>query len=248
MTVSIFLTHLWRELRRLMSLLLAAFFLLQLFFFCKILAMRWVDPESTTFERSEMVRLAMKSPTIYWSQHWVPYDKISVHLKQAVILSEDDLFASHGGVQWAAIERAWQKNQTQHDLAQKSPGHRTERIVGGSTITQQLAKNLLLSGERDFVRKGQELLITLALEGVLSKKRILEIYLNHVEWGEGIFGAQAASQHYFHKPASQLTSQEAARLAVMLPRPKYFQKLPNSPYLQNRSEQISEREYTAVLP
>jgi monofunctional biosynthetic peptidoglycan transglycosylase len=248
MKASHLLTRLRFELVRLFKTVLLVFILLQLFFLCKILLMRWVDPESTSFERSEMARLALKSNVLYWSEHWVAYDKISIHLKRAVIVSEDDLFATHDGIQWAAVEHAWQKNQTQHELAEKSPGNRPLHIVGGSTITQQLAKNLFLSGERNFVRKGQELLITLALESLLSKKRILEIYLNHVEWGEGVFGAQAASQHYFHKPASQLTPSEAARLAVMLPRPKYFEKLPNSVYVQNRAEQITARESQAVLP
>jgi len=236
------------ELKRLVKILVLAVFLLELCFLSKIVLMRWVDPESTSFERSEMARLARQARPMTWSEHWVPYDKISVHLKRAVIISEDDLFARHDGVQWGAIERAWQKNQSQLEHAQKSAASHPLHLVGGSTITQQLAKNLLLSGERDLIRKGQELLITLALECVLSKKRILEIYLNHVEWGEGVFGAQAASLHYFKKPASQLTASEAARLAVMLPRPKYFEKLPNSPYLQNRAEQISARANQAVLP
>ena len=121
-------------------------------------------------------------------------------------------------------------------------------MVGGSTITQQLAKNLFLSGERNFLRKGQELVITLALETFLSKQRILEIYLNHVEWGKGVFGAQAAAQHYFSKPAAQLNSWESARLAVMLPRPKYFEKLPQSPYVAERAQVIQGRMASAVLP
>jgi len=121
-------------------------------------------------------------------------------------------------------------------------------VVGGSTITQQLAKNLLLSGERTLLRKGQEFVLTLALETLLPKRRILEIYLNSVEWGEGVFGAQAAAQHYFRKNASQLTAYEAARLAVMLPRPKYFEKLPNSAYLSGRAQVIAERMGNAQVP
>ena len=120
--------------------------------------------------------------------------------------------------------------------------------MGGSTITQQLAKNLFLSGERHLLRKGQEMLLTLILETMLPKRRILEIYLNNVEWGEGVFGAEAAAQHYFRKPAAQLSAWEAARLAVMLPRPRYFEKLPNSPYLAERAEVIVARMNSAVLP
>jgi monofunctional biosynthetic peptidoglycan transglycosylase len=121
-------------------------------------------------------------------------------------------------------------------------------LVGGSTITQQLAKNLLLSGERTLLRKGQEFLLTFALERMLSKQRILEIYLNSVEWGEGVFGAEAAARHYFRKGAHQLTAYEAARLAVMLPRPKYFEKLPNSGYLASRAQVIAGRMRHAELP
>ena len=121
-------------------------------------------------------------------------------------------------------------------------------MVGGSTITQQLAKNLFLSGERTLLRKGQEFVLTLLLEALLSKQRILEIYLNSVEWGEGVFGAEAAAQHYFRKPAAKLTALEAARLAVMLPRPRYFEKLPNSGYLAERAAVIVERLPNAQLP
>ena len=120
--------------------------------------------------------------------------------------------------------------------------------MGGSTITQQLAKNLFLSGERTLLRKGQELVLTLLLESLLSKQRILEIYLNSVEWGDGVFGAEAAARHYFHKSAAQLNAYEAARLAVMLPRPKYFEKLPNSAYLAERSNVIARRLGDAELP
>jgi monofunctional biosynthetic peptidoglycan transglycosylase len=121
-------------------------------------------------------------------------------------------------------------------------------VVGGSTITQQLAKNLFLSGERTLLRKGQEFVLTLTLEALLSKERILEIYLNNVEWGEGVFGAEAAAQHYFRKSATQLSPFEAARLAVMLPRPKYFEKLPNSGYLTERAGVIAGRLVNAELP
>ena len=120
--------------------------------------------------------------------------------------------------------------------------------MGGSTITQQLAKNLFLSGERTVLRKAQEFMITLMLEAILPKRRILEIYLNSVEWGEGVFGAEAAAQHYFRKPASQLGAWEAARLAVMLPRPRHFEKLPESPYLAERAEVIAGRLGGVVLP
>jgi monofunctional glycosyltransferase len=125
---------------------------------------------------------------------------------------------------------------------------RVPKIIGGSTITQQLAKNLFLSGERTLLRKGQEFLLTLALELILPKRRILEIYLNSVEWGEGVFGAEAAAQRYFRKSAAKLTAYEAARLAVMLPRPKFFEKVPNSAYLNSRAQTIAARMVDAELP
>ena len=120
--------------------------------------------------------------------------------------------------------------------------------LGGSTISQQLAKNLFLSGERTLVRKAQEMVITLLMEKLLSKQRILEIYLNSVEWGDGVFGAEAAARHYFRKSAAQLSPWEAARLAVMLPRPRYFEKLPNSEYLSARANVIVARMPDARLP
>ena len=227
---------------------------LEVFFVGRIALLARLDPESTTFERSEIWRLAQERGTaLRWRQQWVPYAQISDHLKRAVIASEDDSFAWHDGFDWDAIEKAWQRNQAAETRAAQQvvrPGRTVKppKIVGGSTITQQLAKNLLLSGERTLLRKGQELVLTWLLEQLLDKRRILEIYLNHVEWGEGVFGAQAAAQRYFHKPASQLTPSEAARLAVMLPRPKFFEKLPASPYLAERSEVIAGRLWRAQLP
>jgi len=222
---------------------------LQVFFLARIAVMARVSPESTTFERSEAWRIVSTKNRLPWRQDWVPYAQISNHLKRAVIASEDDIFVQHDGVQWDAIEKAWAKNaKAELQASKKAQGKTTPKIVGGSTITQQLAKNLFLSGERTFIRKGQEFVLTLMLESLLSKQRILEIYLNHVEWGEGIFGAEAAAQHYFQKPASQLTPWEAGRLAVMLPRPKHYQKFPQSEYLSGRTEIILMRMGSAQLP
>ncbi len=221
---------------------------LQLFFVLRIAAMAAIDPQSTAFMRSEVWRVATEGDGLHWRQEWVPYESISPHLKRAVIAAEDAGFADHGGVDWEAIEQAWQKNerraaQAERRAAQaKNPAAvRPAKVVGGSTITQQLAKNLLLSGERQLMRKGQELVLTLALEVFLDKRRILEIYLNSVEWGEGVFGAEAAAQRYFRKPARQLSAYEAARLAVMLPSPKFFETRPNSAYLAGRAGTIVAR-------
>lgn len=245
----------WRAL----ALVLVAGVALQLFFLVRIALAANLDPQSTTFERSEAWRLATRRTPLRWSQQWLPYARISDNLKRAVIASEDGSFAEHDGVDWEALEQAWERNAQAEARAarqrpraagrpQFTPQPRQPKIVGGSTITQQLAKNLFLSGERTLLRKGQELVLTFTLERMLTKERILEIYLNHVEWGEGVFGAEAAARHYYRKSASQLTAYEAARLAVMLPRPKYFEKLPNSGYLASRASTIVARMHAAELP
>jgi monofunctional biosynthetic peptidoglycan transglycosylase len=228
---------------------------LQLVFLLRIALMVWVDPQSTSFMRSEAWRLAQRAGTgegdWRWSARWVPRDQISVHLQRAVIASEDAGFLQHRGVDWQAIESARQRNlQRQQQAARqnRSGSARPARMVGGSTITQQLAKNLLLSGERNLVRKGQELVLALMLEALLDKGRILEIYLNSVEWGEGVFGAEAAAQRYFRKPARQLTAQEAARLAVMLPSPRFFETRQGSSYLAGRTRTIMARMGGVQLP
>jgi monofunctional biosynthetic peptidoglycan transglycosylase len=244
-----------KALLRWLVLLGLAVLALQLFFVLRIAAMVIVDPQSTSFERSEAWRLWQEKGSVRWRQQWVDYEQISDQLKRAVIASEDDGFTLHDGIDWDALEKAWQKNARAEAQAAKKPQPvgktkpgKPPKVVGGSTITQQLAKNLLLSGERTLLRKGQEFVLTLTLEAFLSKRRILEIYLNSVEWGEGVFGAEAAAQHYFRKPASRLSAFEAARLVVMLPRPRYFEKLPNSGYLAERAAVIVERLPNAQLP
>ncbi len=238
---------------RLFGLLLLASVLLQVFFVGRVALMAVTEPQSTAFQRSEAWRLATTGKDgLRWRQQWVPYAQISDNLKKAVIASEDDGFAGHDGVDWEAIEKAWAKNAKAEEQAAKRaaarPGAKPAKVVGGSTITQQLAKNLLLSGERTLLRKGQEFVLTMTLELLLSKQRILEIYLNSVEWGDGVFGAEAAAQHYYRKPAAKLSTYEAARLAVMLPRPKYFEKLANSGYLASRAGTIAARMGDAALP
>jgi monofunctional biosynthetic peptidoglycan transglycosylase len=241
-----------KPLLRWLLLLLLAVLALQLFFVLRIATMALLAPQSSAFQRSEAWRLVSEKDQLKWRQQWVSYEKLSEHLKRAVIASEDDSFVDHDGIDWEALEKAWQKNTRAEARAAKRATKPAKtgrvKVVGGSTITQQLAKNLFLSGERTLLRKGQEFVITLLLEAILSKQRILEIYLNSVEWGEGVFGAEAAAQHYFRKPASELTPIEAARLAVMLPRPRYFEKLPNSGYLAERAAVIAERMPKAQLP
>jgi monofunctional glycosyltransferase len=248
-----------RAILRWVGLLLIAAVALQLFFIVRIALAATMDPQSTTFQRSEAWRIATQKDKLRWRQQWVDYDAISDNLKRAVIASEDGSFTNHDGVDWEAVEKAWQRNAQAEERAAKqrprpaaaAPGRpppRPPKIVGGSTITQQLAKNLLLSGERTLLRKGQEFILTFALEKMLSKQRILEIYLNNVEWGEGVFGAEAAARHYYRKSAAQLSAYESARLAVMLPRPKYFEKVPHSGYLASRAGTIVARMRGADLP
>ncbi len=242
-----------RALWRWCLLCLLAVLVLQLFFGLRVASMALVAPESTSFERSQAWQILQRQGRLPWRQHWTDLPHISRHLQRAVIVSEDDTFSQHEGLRWDALKKAWDKNTRAQARAERQASQRPgapapqAKVVGGSTITQQLAKNLFLSGERTLLRKGQEMLITLALETCLSKARILEIYLNSVEWGNGVFGAEAAAQHYFRKHASQLGAWEAARLAVMLPRPRYFEKLPGSPYLAERAELIVGRMDKVVL-
>lgn len=239
--------------------LLTAGLALQLFFVARIAAMAAIDPQSTAFQRSEAWQIATHGRANggrEWQQRWVPYTQIAEPLKRAVIASEDGEFIYHQGVEWEAIERARQRNAKAEEIAARRAAKaaasgkpaRPPRLRGGSTITQQLAKNLLLSGERTLPRKAQELVLATLLEVLLDKRRILEIYLNNVEWGEGIFGAEAAAQHYFDKPAARLTAGEAARLAVMLPSPKFFERRPASPYIVSRAATIAARMPSADLP
>jgi monofunctional glycosyltransferase len=199
----------------------------------------WVDhnPRSTRFMQARLQHLRQKQPNARLQQQWAEYGQISINLKRAIIIAEDAKFVDHDGFDWEGMQRAIEKNQ-----------ERGRIVAGGSTITQQLAKNLFLSGERSAWRKIQEAAITAMLELVMGKRRIFEIYLNVAEWGEGVFGAEAAARHYFGVSAASLTSDQAARLAAMLPRPRYYDRNPESPYLQKYSEVISERMEAAQIP
>ena len=244
---------------RLVGMLAVAVIALQLFFLLRIALMLVVAPESTTFQRSEIWRIVVEKHQLPWSQESVAGGRISDNLRRAVIASEDAGFVEHHGVEWDAVEKAWSKNEkaqarveAQQGRVRKGADGRprvvTPKVVGGSTISQQLAKNLFLSGERDILRKGQELVITMMLEALLGKERILTTYLNNVEWGEGVFGAQAAAEHYFRTNAATLGPAQAARLAVMLPAPKRFEKSPSSPYVLGRSATIVARMGGVDLP
>jgi len=251
------------SLGRLLGLLVIAALSLQLYFLARVGAMAWLDPQSTAYQRSEAWRLATQKSALAWSHEWLPSARISANLKRAVIASEDAGFSDHSGVEWDALEKAWERNQKaeaafavrDQQVQQRVGGRqlaaaaaRAPKVVGGSTITQQLAKNLFLGGERSLARKGQEFVVTAFLAALLSKDRILEIYLNSVEWGEGVFGAQAAARRYFHTGAGSLSAAQAARLAVLLPAPKRFEKRPASPYVLGRAATIMARMGAVDVP
>ena len=214
-----------------------AVIVIQLYFFAQI--WWWVDhnPSSTSFMRHQESVLQDKNPQAKIQYRWVPYERISNNLKRAIIASEDSHFSDHQGVDWEALQKAYEKNNRKGKV-----------VSGGSTITQQLAKNLFLSGDRSYLRKAQEFIITYMLEFWMDKERIFELYLNVVEWGVGIFGAEAAAQHYYGVPASALGASQAAKLAVMLPKPRFYDKNRASGYLAGRTGLILRRMGSAELP
>jgi monofunctional biosynthetic peptidoglycan transglycosylase len=222
---------------RLILLVLLVVLGLQLWFFAHIAYWRFQNPGPTAFMQHELERLRAKDPKASLKQQWLPYERISNHLKRAVITGEDARFTEHEGVDWEAVQKAYEENLRRGRLAK-----------GGSTISQQLAKNLFLSSEKSYLRKAQELAITAMLEFAWDKKRILEVYLNVVEWGDGIFGAEAAARHYYGLPAGQIGPEQAARLAAFLPSPKRYGRLRTGPYLDRRTEHILRYMNAAQVP
>ena len=220
-----------------LSALVAVFALYQFWFFAQILY--WVNhnPETTRFMERRLEDLRKKHPQPAFKRQWVGYTDISIHLKRAVIAAEDARFMDHEGFDWQGIQQAMEKNQ-----------RRGKIVAGGSTISQQLAKNLFLSGERSGLRKAEEAIITAMLEAVMSKRRIFELYLNVAEWGEGVFGIQAAAHHYFNINAAVLSPEQSARLAAMLPRPRFYDRNRNSQYLAQYSELILSRMPDSQIP
>jgi monofunctional biosynthetic peptidoglycan transglycosylase len=198
---------------------------------------RYQAPRETAFMAQRMDEARARNPDASLSYHWVPYARISIHLKRAMIAAEDAKFVDHRGFDWDGIRKALEKNRR---------GGRI--VVGGSTITQQLAKNLFLSPAKSYVRKAGEAVVTVLLEAMLPKQRIFEVYLNVIEWGNGVFGAEAAAQRYFGVSAAQLSAQQAARLAAMAPSPRLFERRPNSAYLAGRIATILDRMPGAAIP
>ena len=212
------------------------FAIYEFWFFSQILY--WVDhnPATTRVMAARLEASRPNKPNAL-EQEWTDYERISIHLKRAIIIAEDAKFVDHEGFDWEGIQRAMDKNQ-----------RRGKFVAGGSTITQQLAKNLFLSGERSLLRKGQEAILAAMLEAAMDKRRIFEIYLNVAEWGENVFGAEAAARHYFDVDAAGLEPEQAARLAAMLPRPRYYDRNRSSPYLVSYSESILAQMSAAQVP
>jgi len=199
----------------------------------------WVDhnPTSTAFMEARLERLREKNPRVKLDYKWVPYQRISSNLKRAIVVAEDAKFLEHEGFDWEGIQKAYERNRQKGKV-----------VAGGSTISQQLAKNLFLSGERTWWRKAQEAVITVMLEAVMTKRRILEIYLNVIEWGNGVFGAEAAAQYHFGISAGELSATQAAQLAAMVPSPRRYRQGTETPYLLMRTEIILSRMGAVALP
>jgi monofunctional biosynthetic peptidoglycan transglycosylase len=191
--------------------------------FAQICWWRGHNPTTTAFMRQGLERIQGKKSKAELQQKWVSYERISENLKRAVLTAEDQAFVSHRGFDWEAMRVAYERNKQEK-----------RSIHGGSSITQQLAKNLFLSPNRSYLRKAQEAVITLMLEAALSKRRILEIYLNVIEWGDGIYGAEAAAQHYFGVSAAELNAEQSARLATVVPAPRRYNPLRDTDFMQRR--------------
>ncbi|RYY02460.1 MAG: monofunctional biosynthetic peptidoglycan transglycosylase [Gammaproteobacteria bacterium] len=225
-----------RTLKRLFIILFLLLVAYQLWIFAWVLWWKWNPPRETNFMEIRLAELRQKNPQAQLKYQWVPYEKISSNLKRAVVASEDDKFMEHSGFDWDGIEYALKKNQ-----------RKGKKVAGGSTITQQLAKNLFLSPSRSYVRKLEEAVITVMLETLWDKHRILEVYLNVVEWGSGVFGAEAGARKHYGQSAATLGEYQAARMAVLLPSPRRFEKsLPN--YVVEHAESVQERMRYSAIP
>lgn len=223
--------------KRIVLTLLVLFVVWNVWILGHVLWWRTHNPSTTTFMEEQRERLQEQDPERELRHRWVTYGQISPQLKRALVASEDAKFLDHDGFDWEGIQTAWEKNLKKGKV-----------VAGGSTISQQLAKNLFLSSRRSFIRKFEEALITLMLEAVLDKRRIFEIYLNVIEWGNGIFGAEAAARHYYKTSAARLSAGQAAKLAAMVPNPRYFDKNRNDRKLLRKTRIIQRRMPYADIP
>jgi monofunctional biosynthetic peptidoglycan transglycosylase len=227
----------WRYAWRGLALFTVIVLVYQLWIFAHVVAWIWVNPSSSSFMEDRLEILQEKNPEAELKHQWVPYEKISTSLKRAIVAAEDSKFLDHDGFDWEALQKAYEKNLKKGRI-----------VAGGSTISQQLAKNLFLSSKKTPWRKLQEALITLMLEGVMDKRRILEIYLNVIEWGNGVFGAEAAARHYYRTGAANLSPEQSARLASMVPNPRYYDRNRGSPALGRKTGIILARMPLVTVP
>ena len=224
-------------LTRLFVAFITLLFIYQLWIFLHICWWIKFNPSSSSFMEDRLEVMQEKNPDVELRYKWVDYSKISINLKRAVVAAEDSKFLDHEGFDWEGIQKAYEKNLKKGKI-----------VAGGSTISQQLAKNLFLSTKRTPWRKGEEAVITLMLEQMLTKKRILEIYLNVIEWGNGVFGAEAAARHYYKTSAANLGSGQAAKMAAMIPNPRFYDKHQSTRYLNRRTATIQARMNYAIVP
>lgn len=222
---------------KIMAVLVAAIVLYNLWILAHVVYWRNHNPEASAFMNEQLAKLQEDDPNAELRQKWVAYGQISPNLKRALIAAEDAKFADHEGFDWDGIEAAFEKNLKQGHI-----------VAGGSTISQQLAKNLFLSSKKTPWRKLEEAVITVMLENVLDKRRIFEIYLNVIEWGNGVFGAEAAARYYFHTSAARLSAGQAAKLAAMVPNPRYYDAHRGAPGLARKTRIIQRRMQYADLP
>ena len=229
----------WRHYRisHLLWGLLSLYLAWNLWILAYIISLNWINPDMTSVMSEQLERLQDDDPDAELRYQWVPYAKISRHIKRALLVAEDAKFAEHDGFDWAGMQHAWEKNLKKGKI-----------VAGGSTISQQLAKNLFLTPTKSYVRKVEEAIITLMLEGLWSKRRIFEVYLNVIEWGNGVFGAEAAARHYYNTSAAQLGPEQAARLAGMVPNPRYYDRNRSAPGLGRKAAIILGRMPGAEVP
>ena len=227
----------WRLLAYSVAALILTVAVVQGWYYAHVLWWSQHNPEQTAFMRARLEQLQARNRAAVLRHRWVPYERISAQLKRAVVAAEDAKFVGHEGFDWEAIQKAMERNERKGAV-----------VAGASTISQQLAKNLFLSGERSWLRKGQEAAITLMLETVMPKRRILEIYLNVAEWGEGLFGAEAAARYHFGVSAADLNAEQAAWLAAILPSPRRYERGRTTPYVQGRVQTIIARMPAAKIP
>lgn len=226
-----------RWLRRAALALVGLILLYQLWLFGWVLYWGQFNPGTTRFMEIRLAELREKKPEAQLQKQWVDYNRISPHLKRALIASEDAKFVDHEGFDWDGIQKAIEKNQKKGKF-----------VAGGSTISQQLAKNLFLTPAKTPWRKAEEAVITLMIEATWDKRRIFEVYLNVIEWGNGVFGAEAAARHYYNTSAAQLGPEQAAKLAGMVPNPRFYDKNRGAPGLARKTEIILQRMPGAEIP